>query len=551
MSKTYLAGATLISGLVIAIVVVVLWALGSAAGDRDRFSSLEIAPEDSVFYVAVNTKPDSSQWLGFTNTLDVINARQPINDAINDALAEFNLIFEDDIIPLAGDEAYLAISDLDSVEDGEGVFVGIQVKDIDRAREVFIDITEEDGDELSSSEYKGVEILYSEDGLDPDSSGAAAFVDGVMLVASTPDEIEDTIDVVLGDAPSAADNPRITDLSDRQDGDFIAWGYADLSVIWEEVEDETDRFDESEDVDTARVLEEARDTADRISFVVTTRGDGIRMDFNVFHSDDYVQGDYPSLGEEFETHFADSVPADTLLYAAGYDLYNQTYLPIRDLLEDTEIDEEGNTIDGIIDDFEDEVGFDFEDDFISLLTREYALAANLSDFDDDVQIDVLALFDVDDPDRVHETMTDLGDFLEDEEVISVRESETADIYRWDEYNSFEAGLTWGVTGDTLAFGYPEDTVFDLVDGSGEKLSDTEDWQTTTAQLSDRTTSFAFVSLARLLEEIERVDGAREEIDEALDRELTFDDLEPIRSIGMASANIDGGWEFSVIVLIAE
>lgn len=555
MSKVYIAGATVISGLVVALVVVVLWAMGSAAEDRDRFSSLEIAPHDAVFLAAINTKPDSSQWIGFSGTLDLINAKEPLNDAINDALARFNLVFEDDIIPLAGDEAYVAITDFDKLASDEGgLLVGIRVQDLDRARDVFLNIMEEDGTELASTDYNGVEIFYTDISLDSvgDSPTAAAFVDDVMLIATTPEEIEGAIDVVRGDAQSAADNPSITELSSRQDGDFIAWGYLDLSVLWDEVESQTDGVEASDGLDTDRLLEEARNTADRLTFSISTRGDGSRMDVSVFHSDDYEPSEYPTLADEFETHFADSVPADTLFYAAGYDIYDQTYLPIKDLLEEMQVDQDGQTVDDIISDFEDEVGFNFEDDLISLLTREYAVAVNASDFNGDTpDFDVLALFDVDDPGRIEQTVSDLGDYLERKELIGVNETDRGGVYEWSEFGGSGPGVTWTVVGDTLAFGYPEDSVLQYVDGSGEKLSDTKDWKQTRGQLSDRTTSFAFVSLARILDEVKRVDGTREDFEKSTDGKVTLDDLEPIRSIGVASANIDGGWQFSVILLVTD
>lgn len=555
MGKIYVAGAGLISVLVVALVVAVLWALGTAAEDRDKFSSLEIAPHDSVFYMAINTKPDSSQWIGFSNTLEIINAKQPLNDAINDALGEFGLIFEDDIIPLAGDEAYLVITDVDSLEASEGVIMGVQVTDLDRTREVFLEIIEEEFD-WTVREYQGVEVWLSDanplDELDDQSSTAVAFHEGVMLVATSLEDIQGGIDVLRGDAPNAATNARITELSARQNDDFLAWGFADLAVFWDEIHDQAGDFDESGGIDTERLLDEARETADRVSFSISTRGEGVLMDVNLFHSDGYVAGDYPGLTGEFETHFAGSVPANTLFYAAGYDLYNQTYLPIKDLLEEAAVDENGETFDDIISDFENEVGFNFERDFISLLTREYAFAVNASDFDaESPDLDVLALFDVDNPDIIEGTVSSLGDYLEQQELISVNETDREDVYEWTEHGGVGEGVTWTVTGDTLAFGYPEDSVLGLIDGADGSLSDTEDWQETAGLLPDRTTSFAFISLARILDEIEQVEGVREEFEESTEGKVTFDDLDPIRSIGMASVNIDGGWQFRVVVLISE
>ena len=51
------------AGLIVVGVVVALWMAGSASGERDKFSSLEIAPKEADVFFAVNTDPTSPQWL--------------------------------------------------------------------------------------------------------------------------------------------------------------------------------------------------------------------------------------------------------------------------------------------------------------------------------------------------------------------------------------------------------------------------------------------------------------------------------------------------------
>ena len=91
-----------LSAGVIGVTVGALWLAGSSSGQRERFSSLQIAPSDPAFFMAINTDPTSPQWLAVNDSLDAINAKDPIRQALDDALAEFELDWERDIVPVAG-----------------------------------------------------------------------------------------------------------------------------------------------------------------------------------------------------------------------------------------------------------------------------------------------------------------------------------------------------------------------------------------------------------------------------------------------------------------
>ena len=61
------------SAAIIGAVVLFLWVLGSSVVQREQFSTLELAPRDVDFYLALNTEPASSQWIAFANLLGTIN----------------------------------------------------------------------------------------------------------------------------------------------------------------------------------------------------------------------------------------------------------------------------------------------------------------------------------------------------------------------------------------------------------------------------------------------------------------------------------------------
>ncbi|HUF52707.1 MAG TPA: DUF3352 domain-containing protein [Dehalococcoidia bacterium] len=167
------------SVLLVGALVTAFWMIGSASGERDRFSSLEIAPAEADVYFAINTDPTSPQWLAVNDSLDDIGAKDPIREAIDEALAEVNLDWEEDIVGIAGDEAYFSVPDVSKVSDGGGWVAGFRLRDEGGARDVFEKLRalaeEEDGEEFLEEEYEGVTIFYTEP---TDVDGSGFFDDG-------------------------------------------------------------------------------------------------------------------------------------------------------------------------------------------------------------------------------------------------------------------------------------------------------------------------------------------------------------------------------------
>src|SRR3990172_819622 len=155
MTKAIVALPIVASALVVGIVVTLLWMAGSASGERARFSSLEIAPKDADIFVALNTDPTSPQWLAVNDSLDAINAKDPIRRAIDEALAEVNLDLEEDILPVAGDEAFFSVPDASELAGDGGYVAGFRLRDASKAQSVFDGLrqrTENEGEKLEEME---------------------------------------------------------------------------------------------------------------------------------------------------------------------------------------------------------------------------------------------------------------------------------------------------------------------------------------------------------------------------------------------------------------
>ena len=543
-----------LSAGVIGLTVGALWLVGSSSGQRERFSSMEIAPADPIFYMAINTEPSSSQWIAVSDALGTLNAREPLRDAIDEELLRFGLEFERDILPLAGDEGYVAITDIDALADETGGLVAaFRLSDPAEAEQIVLSVAGEEGTEFTEQDYEGVAIREAHDATDgdPNDDGAISFVDNVMVVGASLEDVRGVIDVIQGRAPSAETDDRLAVMRERQTEDFLVWGYADLTQLWGFLEtyledNAPEEFKAS--FDNELLLRQARDNYDQLTFALSSRGDGFVFDYS------YVvpqrSSDKLGLGVPFDSGYAERVPADTMFFFAGNDLYRQGYLPGQDEVFDTP-GPQGETVKDIVEGIESELGIDLENDLVSLMTGEIAVAGNASNLGaDEPEFELLALAEVNDAARMENTMRKLGDFLEREEIATVGDSEREGLHRWSSPQAPDSAA-WTVDDGEVILGYPESAVMEVLDRGGESLADTADWKRTMEILPDQRTSVGYISLARLIQEARQIEGTEADFEQSTEGKLTFDDLAPIRALGFATTTMDDGYGARLVVLIAD
>lgn len=723
--------------LIVAGVVAGLWALGSASGERAKFSSLEVAPAQADVFFAVNTDPTSPQWLAVNDSLDDIKAKDPIRGAIDDALAEVNLEWDRDIAPVAGDEAFFSIPDIKKVGNEGGWTAGVLLNDPDHASEVFDQLRErDDSPPLLEEEYEGVtiwvtdadsgasapggrspvfqlatptpspdestptpvpsyfnfmtecppvsfgedtpaptpqecadepfdgffepffdcggfgynvdgspnedvfggepcegdadyclwwgfvptgdelnpyttepcvgsssfcgnygfepaatpapdglpcgsdfdfwfeEIPYNPEDLPEDDPifeyndenfpegedifdvnptpdlTAIAFVDNVMVLGGSVDDVKAVIDVVQGRADNALSNERLQEFREGQKEDFLVWGYMDLVDVWAEAEDEAPPGI-STDFDTNQAFEQLRSTYDRVGFSISSFTEGFAFDLTVVHSPDFDESKAFEPTTPFDPAIAEILPDDTMFYISMFDFYNQTWLPAREQWEDYDLGEDGSLQD-IIDRIRRESAIDLERDVFELLTGEIAIAGNVKDFDDP-DVSVFGIADVNDPIAAHRTMSLVGKYLTEEHVLKLRPDEADDVERWDLLDDGE-GLTefigWQVKDDRVIVGYPDSTVDELGEGA-VSLAETDDWQRTIDLLPEDKTFFGYLSIARILEEVRTTDGAEDEFEELTQGDVTLADLEPIRTLAMAGTSSEKGFGVHFVLFMKD
>jgi hypothetical protein len=157
--------------------------------------------------------------------------------------------------------------------------------------------------------------------------------------------------------------------------------------------------------------------------------------------------------------------------------------------------------------------------------------------------------DVNDSSKAENAVDAIGDYLEEEGLVDIDDSE--EVQRWrpvDEPEVEDFGVT--IDSGVLMVGYPADAVEETADGSGKSLADTEDWQRTLDLLPPDTTSIWFFSLSRIFDEL-RGTEAEDEFNESTDGEMTLEDLSAIRSVGLATTSREDGFGMHFVVFMED
>ena len=703
--------------VIVAGVVAALWAFGSASGERAKFSSLEVATAQADVFFAVNTDPTSPQWLAVNDSLDSLNAKDPIREAIDEALADVNLEWDRDIAPVAGDEAFFSIQDITEIENDGGWTAGVLLSDPEHAQEVFTQLRERnDSPPMTQEDYNGVAIWttdvdgesssldgpapafmqmtptptpdestetpratetprpdcvqisvdefgqeteepcdepidgffapifdcggfgYNADGtpneeafggepcesdaqyclwwgfvptdddtapyttepcaglssfcgnygllptatpaadglpcgsdfdfwfeepaFDDDffeddydifeddgdiltdstpSTTAIAFVDNVMALGGSADDVKAVIDVVQGRADSAVSNERLQEFRAEQKEDFLVWGYVDLQDVWAEAEDSFSSPTYGE-VDTQELFDQMRSTYDRVGFSISSFSDGFAFDLTVVHAADFDPAKAFEPATAYDPAIAEVLPEDTLFYFSMFDVYGQSWLPAKEQWEDLDLGEDGS-IQDVLDQIEDDTGINLESDVFALLTGEIAIAGNVKDD----EFSGFGIADVADTAKARETIETLEEYLTGEDILEVDEDGNIRVWRGD---SAEDEAAWYMDNGRVIAGFPADAVEELESGDGPSLADNPDWQRTLELLPDDKTTVGFLSIARILEEYGN-DEAADEFEDATNGEVTLDDLKVIRSLGMSGTSSENGFGLHFVLFMKD
>jgi len=547
-SKPLLAGVIALAAA--GMVAAVLWAMGTTASGREKFSTVEYMPRDSVFYLAVNTDATSSQWVSLASLLDSVEVAGPLRNAWADLLAEEDLDWEEDIVALFGTEAAVAVTSYEAVMEGAGVIFVAQLRDQDKAEDAILRLirrsTEDSGMELLEETYEGVTLHYSEVeesffGTDTSEQGAVAFLDDLVVFGVVRDDVKMAIDVIEGREPGLDENARFEEARQRQEEDFLLFGFVDFGSAWNTFDDFAAEFGVLPG-ETQDALDEARAQADVVTFAVRAQQYGIIVDTDIVRA---PGADAPAALPDYNADFAKRLPESTVLFfggEAGKSLFADQFDNFRNtdpLFAD------------LLDEFEDELGFALDDGLLSHLSGELALAFDFRLGGQSPYYGGLLLAEVDDARTVTENMTKLSRYLDREGLLTASTPDRNGITRLHVDDLSSDAAAWGVIDNALVFGFPDPAVEEYRAKLNRTLADAPTWKRLQELLPDDYNYLGYISLERLLEELETQIDVDAELLAISDGDIGIEALRPIKAVGMTGSTDSRGQRARIVLLIEE
>jgi hypothetical protein len=353
---------------------------------------------------------------------------------------------------------------------------------------------------VQSETYEGYDISY-EPATEGSAGQALALVDDVIVAAASPDDVKTVIDVVTGTTESLATDTDFQDVRHRLPDQALALGYVDGPAWLDLIEaQESAEFDQIPD-------ELLASFAVHQGFAVWADEPGFRLDSVALAP----EGIAPSPLNEYQPTLANTVPADTMVYAGGADLgaYPQlealAFVFALDLIGvDTETvtppaDPEAYA-DAVFAEAEEVLGFNLKTDVLDQLTGEWAVAGTT----DLATGSAVFITEVADPDVVAEVLADVSAQLASQSgtdtrfELSTREVDGAEIMVLD--------ITDAATPIVIEFGVVDGKLvvglngwLDLATAPAEDpLADDPTFQATLSALPAEYTTLSYVNLSALI-----------------------------------------------------
>ena len=522
---------------------------------------VQAMPEDTSIYMGVDFTKSTPQKIDrilspFSDAIEDLSDEEiatldDLRDQFSEMLDdELDLSLEDDILPWVGKYAAVGLYDVEFDEYGDieepKFVVAIQVrnkKEADAFLPKLEDVISDDmGYDFDIDEYDGVDI-YELDSDYEDERFAFARSKDLLLFGLSKDSIEDAIDAQNG--ASLADDDVYKDLAKKLPKDrsltFFMPG------------------DQLKDITSASLMSsfymfgmggdvlDVYDSILGVAFSASITDDGLQFDtlaaYDMDELSDAQLEMMKSSGGKGKT--ADMFPDDTFFYVqgAGLDLIWEYY---RDLIVDFAGTED---YDEMMDELEDEIGFNIEDDLIPYLNGEFALAAfesrdGMIAADEELNIGMGMLVEVSDEDAVLSVVDDFVDTIEDQGAeVDDMSSDGATMYDViDDYNN-ESMVAFGLHKDFLGIMTSGSDLEDLYFGDSP-LSKNDGFKQVWKAFPGGVDPSFYVDVQALVDIIR--DGLS---GYALDDfEETAPIFEPIEYIAAGGSDLDGNIVHSVLII---
>ena len=329
--------------LVVAAAVVV--ALGATGAAAVRFMAgsdaklLERVPASADVAFTVYLDPAAGQKMNLIRMVTAFpdagseqELRGQLNDGLDEALAEAGLTHED--LDWVGSQVVGFVDFEQGVDAPQGAVL-VAVDDEEGARnaiDALVETSQDRGESITVEDHDGVEVFVNGE----EGSGAVALADGVLILASGGDIIDDVIGAEAGD--SLAASPMFTETVAELPEDHLAMAYVNVPDLLESLEEQIAAAQEQMDAAGVAGIAGLGDSGslnsagiEGAAVSVSAESDGFAIDaFASVDASQLSDEQRATLGSDHVNALVDLVSADAL----GFGAQTGVDVQIRQGLED-------------------------------------------------------------------------------------------------------------------------------------------------------------------------------------------------------------------------
>ena len=525
--------------LVIAViaVVVLIGFLPFLLGGKP--SAPALMPADMSVYASI--KADLGDLAGFKHLAEIYGDIGEVEDMLDELQDEMDdtmdITWEDDIQPWLGTEVAIAFSDLQAAVEGyeePNLVVMAQTRNksaSDDFIEKMIEYLEDDGWVADQDSYEGVDYYVLESEWEYDPTLHLGTVKDFLVLTIDEDTLEDVIDASKGQADSLEDNQRFNDMMDALPGDAVAYATVDLEEFMADAIDEIERELEYEGLSLPNEVTDLYEALGAYGLALGVHEDGVQIDAVMSVDPDKMDAEFLEFyqAEASPNRILDWIPEDTLGFYSGQDLASVWRLVYNLLMETPDAEEQ-------IQDLADELGIQLDEELLSWMSGEFAIAVVESRNIEDVPVGGFAVFETDDEQEAQALLEDLLDILEEFGDVQIAEDTidgtdmTLVIDPWEE----EVIFGYGFDDEHFIIGITEDGLEQAV-GDARSITGDDLFRAVQKRLPSKVSGYLYVNLERTMRVARRSmsDWEREDFEE-----YTEPFIEPIKAIGLAGAPMD-------------
>jgi len=494
--------------------------------------------------VFASVKADLGDLAGFKHLAEVYGDIREVEDMLDelqdDVDDEMDITWEDDILPWLGTEVAVGISDLQSAIEGyeEPILVVMaQTRNKSASNDFVEKVVEYFDDEdwnIDEDSYEGVDYYVLEPEYDYDPTLYLGTVKGFLVLTTDDNAMEDVVDASKGRIDSLEDNERFSDVMNALPSDAVAYAIIDIEEIMADAMDEIEQeLEYSGGISLPREVTDLYEAFGAYGIALGVHNDGVQLDVAMsFDPESMETGFYGSyqVGAS-PNRILDWIPEDALGFYSGQDLAQVWRAAYELIMEVPDAEEQ-------VEDLADELGFRLDEELLSWMSGEYAIAIVESGNLEDVPVGGFAVFEVDDEEEAQGMLEDLLDLLEESADVEIDE-DTVDgvevtlvIDPWED----EVILGYGFDDRHLILGVTEDGLEQAV-GDARSITGSDFFKAVKKRLPSKATGYLYVNLEEVMNVVldAMSDWEREDYEEYYE---PF--IEPIKAIGLAGEPMDMG-----------